>query len=261
MRRNTLLLLVGAVAALAVACRDSIVAPARTPNTLSASRLPAFSKSGPAHDQTVIGTIELSPAGGTYHVGDFDVVMPAGAVCDPATTKYGVGHWNDDCTPAVRSVTVNVVAVSKHGQVRVDFTPDIRFRPSAGAVTIQTQAYRDLLTSGAVRQLSRSSSFFDGFVILYVPTRGQGVDEGRSASRSMVTHVDLSTGLVWRQIKHFSGYLISAGQKCDVTTADATTCIVDDSGLGGSGTVSSQLNTTTLSFAVSDTTSSVIVTP
>src|SRR4029078_9840802 len=130
MRRNTLYLLVGAVAALAVACRDSVVAPARSANSLSAAGSPSLSAGGVNQDTTLICTIELSPNGGTYHVGDFDIVMPAGAVCDPATTKYGARHWDDDCRPANRSITVQVTA-QRHGQdVSVDFQPDIRFRPS-----------------------------------------------------------------------------------------------------------------------------------
>src|SRR5436190_12432869 len=102
MRRNSLLLLVGAAAALAVACRDA-VAPTRSANSLSASASPSYSQSGSDHNRSLLGTIELSPNGGIYHVGDFDIVVPAGAVCDPETTKYGVKHWDDDCTPARHS--------------------------------------------------------------------------------------------------------------------------------------------------------------
>src|SRR5689334_8931890 len=98
MRRKSLLLIVGAVAALAVACRDA-VAPSRSADPLSASAGASFSKSGSNPNRSLLGTLEISPNGGIYHVGDFDIIVPAGAVCDPATTKYGVKHWDDDCTP------------------------------------------------------------------------------------------------------------------------------------------------------------------
>jgi hypothetical protein len=240
MRRNTLYLLVGAVAALAVACRDSVVAPARSANSLSAAASPSLSASGVSQNRTLIGTIELSPNGGTYHVGDFDIVMPAGAVCDPATTKYGARHWDDDCTPATSNITVNVIAKRQGRHVSVDFQPDLRFRPAAGWVVIQTSAYSDLLTSSAVRQLSPASAFFENFSIQYAPTGGgRQINEFRSTGdRSLLTHVDLGTGLVWRRVKHFSGYIVSLGAKCDPTVTDIdSACQVDDGGLGGTGTV------------------------
>jgi hypothetical protein len=254
MRRNTFLLLVGAVAVFAAGCRDAILEPNRA-NSFSASASPLLSRNSANHDRTLIATLDLSPKGGTYHVGDFDVVIPAGAVCDPRTTKYGARHWDADCRPARRSITVNVVAETRHGQVSVDFQPDLRFRPSAGWVRIETHAYSDLLTSDAARQLSPGASYFNQFAILYVPTgRTSRIDEVRSSGdASMVTHVELGTGLVWRRVKHFSGYMVSLGDKCTPTPDDA--CPTDPNAT--TLTSSSNLTTTTESVSAS----SVVVTP
>jgi len=240
MRRNTIPLLVGVAAALVVACRDSSVAPVRSATALSASASPSLSASKSNQNHSLLGTVELSPNGGTYHVGDFDIVMPAGAVCDPATTKYGPRYWDEDCTPAQRTVTVNVIARKQGHRVSVEFEPDLRFRPSAGWVLIQTSAYSDMLTSAAVRRESPQSSYFENFAILYVPTGGRSqINEMRATGdASMATHVDLRSGLVWRRVKHFSGYLVTAGQKCDPTVSGIDgACQVDDGGLGGTGTV------------------------
>jgi len=254
MRRNTLPLLVGAAAALAVACRDSTVAPARNSNSLSASASPLDSKSGFNQNRTLLGTIELSPNGGTYHVGDFDVVIPAGAVCDPATAKYGAKHWDDDCKPANRSITVQVTAQRHGSDVSVDFQPDIRFRPSAGWAVIQTGSYSGLLTNSSIRQLSPTSPFFQNFAILYVPTgTSSHIDEVQSTGDlTMVTHVDLRTGVVWRRVKHFSGYIVFSGRTCD--PAADNTCVADPTGLGDNVGTSAL----TLGGAV---TLSVVVTP
>jgi len=261
MRRNTLYLLVGAVAALAVACRDSAVAPARSATSLSAAASPSLSAGGANQNRTLLGTIELSPNGGTYHVGDFDIVMPAGAVCDPATTKYGARYWNDDCAPAASSVTVNVVAKKQGKGVSVDFQPDLRFRPAAGWVMIQTNAFSNLLTSPAVRQLSPSAGFFENFSIQYVPTGSiRQLNEFRSTGDpSLLTHVDLRTGLVWRRVKHFSGYIVSLGAKCDPTVTPDAMCPVDDGGLGGTGTVVGGSSTLVMPSTLS--LSTVVVTP
>jgi len=254
MRRNSLLLFVGAVAVFAASCSDAVVEPTRSTEALSASTSPSLSRNhNNSSERTVIGTIDLSPAGGTYHVGDFDVVIPAGAVCDPRKTKYGVKHWDDDCSPAKGSVTVDVVARTQKGQVSVDFQPDLRFRPSAGWVRIETRAYRDLLKSDGVHQLDLQSPYFNQFAIFYVPTgTSSGIDELRSTGdASMVTHVNLSTGVVWRRVKHFSGYLISSGYKCDPNQLVDGSCQVD-AGLGGEA---SFMSTTAFSL------SSVLVTP
>lgn len=229
-----------------------------------ASSAPSLSRSNGRSDRSVITTLTISPSGGTYHVGDFDVVIPAGAVCDPGSTAYGPSHWDDECAPANRDITVSVVAETHKDQVSIDFKPDLRFRPSAGWVTIRTAAYADLLTSDAVRQLPRSSSYFSNFAILYVPSGGQAhIDEVHSTGDpTMVTHVDRASGIVWRRVKHFSGYMITSGQKCTTTTVDTTTCIADD----GSGTITGTASTSTLlTTSTVDTTStstlSVVVTP
>lgn len=231
MRRNTLLICVGAVTVLAVGCHDAVVEPNRSINDQGAS---AALKSG-LHEQTLIGTLQLSPNGGTYHVGDFDVVIPAGAVCDPRTAKYGPKHWDDDCTPATRSVTVNVVAETRQGHVSVDFQPDLRFRPSAGEVRLQTSAFRTLLTSDQARSLSPTSSYFSQYVIYYVPTgKSDRIDEVQSTGdASLTTHVDLRTGLVWRRVKHFSGYITQSGDRCDPSVITDGSCLPDNIGLGG----------------------------
>lgn len=231
------------------------------------SSAPALSlASNGRSDHSVITTLTISPAGGTYHIGDFDVVIPAGAVCDPASTSYGPAHWNSECAPANRDITVQVIAAGHQGQVSIDFKPDLRFRPSAGWVTVRTAAYKDLLTSDAVRALPTSSSYFSNFIILYVPTGGQShIDEVRSTGDpSLVTHIDRATGIVWRRVKHFSGYMITSGDKCTGTlSGDGTTCIVDGT---LSGSTSSALLTTltidtTTAVDTTATTSSVIVSP
>jgi hypothetical protein len=256
MRRIHSLLLVGAVAAYAVACRESSVAPASAPESTESAALASTAR-GRDKSTTLLATMDISPNGGTYSVGDFQLVFPAGAVCDPATTRYGSRYWNDDCTPLRRSITVKVVAESRGGRISVDFQPDLRFRPNAGWVTIQTNAYRDVLTNSGVRALSPDEPAFRYFGILYVPTGGRSrIDEvSTTGDRSMVTYVDRNTGLVWRRIKHFSGFTLSSGFSCTTTDDGVASCTS-----GGLGGISDPLAGASMSNSVVDA-SSIIVTP
>ena len=219
MRRTISLLLVGAVAAFAVACRESAVAPANPDSDANF----ASSARGLEKGTTVISTFEISPNGGTYNVGGFQLVVPAGAVCDPASTNYGSRYWNDDCAPLNRSITIKLVAETHRNHVSVDFQPDLRFRPAAGAVTIRTSAYRELLTSGGARQMSPSDAFFRALAIMYVPSgRTTRIDEVQSLSdRSLVTYINRSTGTISRRIQHFSGFLVSSGFSCNSVGGEA----------------------------------------
>jgi hypothetical protein len=80
-------------------------------------------------------------------------------------------------------------------------------------VTISTDAFSDVLRSDAVRQLSPRSGYFESLAILYVPSaRTTRVNEFRELSDpTLVTHIDLVSGRVWRRIKHFSGYFVGSG--------------------------------------------------
>jgi len=227
MRRSLPFLIAGAAALLVAACRDSAVAPREESSVREASpEALSLSKSGNGKPTSaIIGTLQISPEGGTYHVGAFDIVIPAGAVCDPASSSYGPKHWDEDCAPAASPVTVNVVAEQHKDRVSVDFQPDLRFRPSAGWVTIQTTNFRDVLHSSTVRQLPSSAAFFQTLAILYAPSHGQSrVDEVRTLhDRSLATHVEREAGLVWRRVKHFSGYQVSLGFTCSVADSSCAT--------------------------------------
>lgn len=222
MRRSLHLLIAGAVVVLAVACSESAVAPEPAVSVLDAS---TQAQSGGSSARTVLGTFDISPAGGTYRIGDFELVVPAGAVCDPASASYGLKHWNEDCSAMRRSIRVTVTSVTRLGEARIDFQPDLRFRPNAGSVILRTSALSGVLTSDAVRALPTDASYFERFSMLYA--RGSmTVNEALvNNDPSLITHIELSTGIVWRRVKHFSGYMVSAGAKCDPTPE--ATCPTD----------------------------------
>jgi hypothetical protein len=73
---------------------------------------------------------DISPNGGIFDLGNHAVVFPAQSVCDPATSSYGPGTWDDPCVPLQTSIRVHAEVRRVDGQTRVDFTPSLRFAPS-----------------------------------------------------------------------------------------------------------------------------------
>jgi len=119
--------------------------------------------------------------------------IPANAVCDLATSSYGVAHWNEDCTPQTDTFTVTAVvrnAATDHPSV--DFEPALRFNPNQN---VNLYLY---VTDQATLDASR--------IVKYCNATGC-VDESIS-DPSVASSVDLENRVVFRRIKHFSGFII-----------------------------------------------------
>ena len=174
-------------------------------------------------------TFTVTAAGGSFDVGLFTVNFPANSVCDPNVSSYGPGTWDSGCTTLGDGQSVTVKATygfTLAGGPVVDFSPALRFNPKT-TVTISTDAYALVLTYFRNYWLSNPDAL-RFFGMYYTPDFGATglTDAGRDAS--LVTHINLTTGLVWRRIKHFSGYNISSGLPCDPSPDDPD-CI-DDGG-------------------------------
>ena len=119
--------------------------------------------------------------------------IPANAVCDLASSSYGVGHWEDSCDAQTDTFTVTAVvrnAASDHPSV--DFEPALRFSPDK-----QVGLYL-YVTNDATLDASR--------VVKYCNANGC-LDESVNDA-SLVSSVDLENRVVFRRIKHFSGYVV-----------------------------------------------------
>jgi hypothetical protein len=119
--------------------------------------------------------------------------IPANAVCDLATSSYGVEHWEESCDAQADTFTIRAVvrnAASDHPSV--DFEPALRFSPDK-----QVGLYL-YVTNDATLDASR--------VVKYCNANGC-VDESISDA-SLASSVDLENRVVFRRIKHFSGYVV-----------------------------------------------------
>jgi hypothetical protein len=119
--------------------------------------------------------------------------IPANAVCDLDESTYGADFWNDDC--ALQTEPFMVTAVVRNAATdhpSVDFEPALRFSPDK-----QVELYL-YVTDQATLDAAR--------VVKYCNADGC-VDESINDS-SVASKVDLENRVVFRRIKHFSGFII-----------------------------------------------------
>jgi hypothetical protein len=130
------------------------------------------------------------------HFGQHTVSLPANSVCSLEGSGYGLPTFNQPCTAETRPVEIRAtVSMDALGHPRIDLQPKMRFDP-AKTVVLTTYVGRAALLSAA------------NWRIFYCPGPDPQscVDESLYDS-SLTTHVDVERGLVYRRIKHFSGYL------------------------------------------------------
>ena len=139
-----------------------------------------------------------------FHLGaGNDLIFPKSSVCDPATSGYGEALWDSPCKAAGRPVTINVKAwLDAQGHPRTDFSPNIRFVPSNVAAQWVNITFADA-----------EAAFDPKSEILYC--KDVSTIHCRDESKkdpTLLTVRDPVTGQVTRRIKHFSGYLVGAGE-------------------------------------------------
>jgi hypothetical protein len=166
-------------------------------------------------------TFTLTAAGGSFDVGMFTVNFPANSVCNPQTSSYGPGTWDSDCATldAGQSVTVTATyGFTLAGGPVVDFSPALRFNPKT-TVIISTDVYAPVLTYFKSYWLANPDAL-RFFGMYYTPDFGASGLTDAGSDPTLVTHVNLTSGLVWRRVKHFSGYNVSSGLPCDPSPDD-----------------------------------------
>jgi hypothetical protein len=187
------LILVCGVGTLFSGCRD-VAAPGAGGHGPSAQLV--SNTDGSVLSTTTFVYDPMVPA--TYALpGQHRISFPPGAVCDPATSSYGVTEWDQPCQPLLTPIAITAVStLTPQGHPRVDFSPALRFVPGRD-VTLYLRDAEAALDASAVIQ--------------WCDDAGQCVDEG-ALQASTETRRDAALGIVFRVIKHFSGYLISAGR-------------------------------------------------
>src|SRR5205085_6264953 len=72
----------------------------------------------------------VTQSGGTFQLGPHAIYFPAGVICDPVTSGYGIGTWDAPCATLSRPVHIHAEVRKLNGAAFVDFSPELRFQPS-----------------------------------------------------------------------------------------------------------------------------------
>lgn len=210
---------VGLAAAALTACGDvdAPTAAPRAPSAASADHYIGYtsvsitsggtsivSSSGSGSSGSTVTVTVYPTTSVTMTIGNHKLRLPAGTICDPATSGYGATEWDKPCTRSSGPVTITARAsTNSSGHARVDFSPALRFQPN-GAGQVVT-----------LYLLDKRAAETGGFTIEYCADGALAcVDEALTDS-SVATRTDASTGYLYRRLKHFSGYSIGVGRGAD----------------------------------------------
>jgi hypothetical protein len=156
----------------------------------------------------------------TLKAGDHVVTFPANSICDPATSGYGEALWDAPCTPLQTQITIHASWSNKLGHAFIDFQPALRFVPTndpSRYVTINMKDSWPLDTT------------YHYPIFWLRPADSVWVDESLS-DPSEASVEDLNGNRVQRRLKHFSGYLMGAGEVCDAFTSVDCSSVLSFSG-------------------------------
>ena len=208
-------------------CRDGVVSPTESPRLappavapasikLAPQERPRLALSGGLPDSTAVD-FYVGAGGGVFYAGNHAVVFPAGSVCDPATSTYGPGTWDDPCSPLQSTLKVHAEVRRRDGATWVDFTPALRFVPSTNSAKWVWMVMYSPEAKDAAGDLSR-------FNIVYARTFGSTLVDETASDATLRTYVDTFSGISIRRIKHFSAYEQGSGYGVGAGRCDGSTC-------------------------------------
>jgi hypothetical protein len=216
--------------ALLTGCTDrSVSAPdassvAPVSMLLAPQAMPALSLNGGSPGNTSVDFV-VGPWGGIFYTGNNAVVIPAHAICDPATSSYGPGTWDSSCKALEGSLKIHAEVRTQGGRTWVDFSPSLRFVPSSNQ---SNWAYIYIFSPGA-----KGAADLGKFNILYASTIGGNTVDESLQDATLRTYVDTRLGIVTRRIKHFSGYTSSGFYDPNCTPGVDQDCSGSPTTVGG----------------------------
>jgi hypothetical protein len=135
--------------------------------------------------------------------------LPANAVCKlDGSSGYGPEYWNQSCVPETDSVTISVViSDAETDHPRLDFYPAMRFNPETNvSLYIYVPVGMD--------------DFMKSWVMRYCDETNTCINEA-AHDADLASYADSNSQMVFRRIKHFSGYLVNRAEDVVDTFADS----------------------------------------
>ena len=197
--------LVAASSLVLSACSSEITAPPTSSLSPTAANLTQTVRFNPSvakklvpsgKTQTYVFTIDPN-VDNTLMMGAHAVTIPASAVCSLAGSSYGLGTWNTACTAERLPFTITATIFGNADGGRLEFSPALRFSPT---------------TNVQIWMYSKKASPSDKAIlsILYCPTMDKKscYDESLTDA-SLAVDYNRKDNVVFRRIKHFSGYVVA----------------------------------------------------
>ena len=213
MRRNYWVVVASAlVIGVLAGCSDNTVAPSAAPSAEPTSMMrapaerPSLALSG-NNAENGVTTFTVGRSGGVFFVGNHAVVFPANSICDPARSSYGPGEWDKSCKTLTQPITITAQVKTVGGVKAVDFSTELRFAPSKNPAQ---WVWIFMYTPEA-----RGAADLSRYNILFVETLGATPVNDAALDPTLRTYVDGRTGMSFRRIKHFSGYIVANGDRCN----------------------------------------------
>ncbi len=181
------------------ACSGEVTAP---PAQVSAKSIPSmFAPSLSA--RSLVGVVDgtyavlIDPTRDqSFNLGPNHLEIPADAICSLTRSGYGPKYWDSKCAPERAPVELTVIiknASSNHPSI--DFYPAMRFNPKK---VVQLYMYAPRVSMDDAKN----------WTMLYCPDKGGCVDESLT-DKSLQTSIDYSNNVLFRRVKHFSGYTVA----------------------------------------------------
>lgn len=136
----------------------------------------------------------------SFTFGMHMVKFPAYTICNPSTSGYGAGTWQNNCSKL--SVPITMVAttwIDAQGRARIDFDVDLRFYPN----------YNGQLPAIYLMDPAASLSLYSRIDYCESTASTSCVNEA-ATDTVLKTQRDSVTGYLYRLIRHFSGYNVWA---------------------------------------------------
>jgi hypothetical protein len=160
----------------------------------------------------------VTPSGGWFVLGRNAIYFPPNSICDPRKSTYGPTEWDKPCPTLTAPIDIHAEMRNDLNDTQwIDFSPSLRFAPAPkkGKQT-DRYVYLYMYSPKAVNADGESEQQFalemeQRYALLWTPALGvPGVDESVT-DKTLKTHVYDTYGILYRRIKHFTGYQVGAG--------------------------------------------------